>query len=223
MKPVACAKAPAKQHCSFDISANLLNNNVLSDKLLWKTVQGDVEKPPVVPVEKSPEPIACRPQEIPLEISLLTLPFCWLFAVLILFNNNPKKPFVSTVVACTVVLAIPGLLVVGHHFACIKKHMYVHVLVIHEASLIAVLDKRFVSLQCLAFALVFAHLSIQHAARKPLCFFVAITNAATILIFENAIPFVENSAWGVDVFCGAVVLLSAAAYAAYVIKACQTC
>lgn len=220
----SCLKSPAtNQQRSFDISVNLLNNQVLSDKLLWKNVTGDIEKPQQQEVQEAmlqPALIPCRHKEMPIIFTLLTLPFTCLVAVLVLLLYSTHKPFVSTVVGCAIVLGTPALLLLCQQLGAVKKHMHLHILLIHEGALLLVLNKSFLSFLCLIFVFVFVHLSVQSGSRKPFCFFIAITNAANILLFENAIPFAGNSEISVDVLTGSIVLLSAVAYAVHALRAC---
>lgn len=235
--------APSQR--SFDISVNVLNG--LSDKLLLsdklKTKNSEAGKAPEAgkPSEQSkqqdaaknsdktqaeqallaiaqsisPPTLPCRPQEIPLEVSLLTVPISCLLAGVVLYGRNSHDALVCTIASCFIVLATPAFLLVAH--SMIKKHMYVHLLLIHEAALFVILHKRFVTLQCIVFVVVFAHLSVHQAAGKPLLFFVAVANAAAIIVFENAVQFPTTT--GVDTLCGSIVLCSALVYASYVTHA----
>ncbi len=83
---------------TFDVSVNVLNSNVLSDRLLWKERAGGHSLPAteriqeIADVYKETAPSGCnlRTREIPLEMSLLTLLCTALIVSIVLWNLTDR-------------------------------------------------------------------------------------------------------------------------------------
>ena len=204
---------------TFDISVNLLNNNVLSDKLLWKdrppAVTRIAEKPPETALQQPVAPNAynCRSPEIPLEMSLLTLPMTFVVALIILFQTSHTL-LTTTLVACALIVGTPAVLIVWQQRTCVQKHMYVHILLLHEAALLIILHPRALFYVFVVFVIVFADLSLREKGkRRVFYFFMAIVNAATLyFVMQQDTQLQSDTHFNVDNLCACVILLSTIVY-----------
>jgi len=159
---------------TFDVSVNVLNNNVLSDKLLWKERQVSsskaVDRPVEVVVQQADtEAPVChwRPPELRLEILLLFLPFACVIAFLIVFEIGSNKPFVSTLLGCVLVLSTPIVLMLVHQRRLhVKNDTNVHVLLLHTAGLLSILNDKATLSIFVIFAIIFAYLAWQTFVRR---------------------------------------------------------
>ena len=220
---------------TFDVSVNVLNNNVLSDKLLWKerTTVGNIrasDRPPeIVSIQLESQAPGCnwRPPELRLEMILLLLPFTYVVSFIIVFLFGTDKPMISTVVGCALVLSTPAVLMIVHQKrTCVKIDMYVHILLLHAAGLLTILHQKALPSVFVVFVLVFAHLGWQvrradsskdsKGKTMALYFLIAAVNAVTLGILLRTNTQSEHSMLlGVDPLCVVVGLLSLAVYVAH--------
>lgn len=211
---------------TFDVSVNVLNSNVLSDRLLWKertlahllpAAERAVEIN-VVPRDTPTSVCDLRTPEIPLEMSLLTLPLTFLMVFIVLWQEGDRAhvPMVDTLVACALVLATPAVLLVWRQRS-FSKHVYVHILLLHEASLLVILQPSALFILCIVFAVIFGHLSYQNPGRRVLYLFVVLCNVATVPLLLYSTSLEKNTEFSRHVVGACVVLCSACVYAVYVI------
>jgi hypothetical protein len=256
---------------TFDISVNVLNEHVLSDKLLWKergvSRSSGPRAPDVPPPKQALVPgerthvestqvgtqlfSGClqRPPVLPLETSLVTLPLAFLGVFVIILhesaagiNAEPIKPdmflsdlnaprlpsssvahasSVCTLVGCALLLATPAMLLVWQQRTSAKKHVYVDLLLLHEAALFVVLRPVAIPGVFVVFAAIFAQLCFHNTTwRKSSCL-MALANIATAAVLLQQIiagpsTFPETH-FGVMLFSAFVVLFSTSFYAYYVI------
>ena len=126
---------------TFDVSVNVLNNNVRSDNLLWKeratvSIARAVDRPPeIASMQPESQAPVCtwQPPELRLEMILLLLPFTFVLSFILVFQFGTNKPLVSTLVGCALVLSTPTILMLAQQKlaqqkrTCVKIDMYVHI------------------------------------------------------------------------------------------------
>ena len=176
---------------TFDVSVNVLNNNVLSDKLLWKesttvsssrTVDRPVDRavdrqvdrakdqPPEISLQHSDTPSAVcnwKPPELRLERILLMLPFTFLLSFIIVFQFGTTRPLISTLLGCALVLSKPAvLMLVLQKRTCVKNDMYVHILLLHATGLLTILHQKALLSIFVVYVVVFAQLAWQSTGRR---------------------------------------------------------
>jgi hypothetical protein len=228
---------------TFDVSVNVLNNNVLSDKLLWKeratvSIARAADRPPEIAslhasthasIQPESQAPVCtwRPPELRLEMILLLLPFTFMISFIIVFQFGSNKPLVSTLVGCALVLSTPAILMLAQQKrTCVKIDMYVHILLLHAAGLLTILHSNAMLGVFIVFVLVFAHLGWQNTGKRAdiikdykgkavLYYFAAVVNAITLgVLLQYQQSAAHNTFMGVDTWFVVVVLLSLAVYVA---------
>lgn len=189
---------------TFDISVNVLNDKGLSDKFLWKerthcqayNSHGVSQQKSVLPHVVDSTPISLqiskdmststfsRTSQIPLEISLLTLPctFFFAFVMLLLTPQIDSAEKISTIIGCALLLATPAVLLVWHQRTPNNKYVYVHMLLIHEFALLVVLRPETIWTVSLIFVILFAHLCLRHPSRRIVCIVIILLNIATAVM-----------------------------------------
>jgi len=223
---------------TFDVSVNVLNNNVLSDKLLWKERQVStskaVERPVEVVVQKvdSLEPVCqWRPPELRLEMLLLFLPFACVMAFIIVFEVGSNKPFVSTLLGCVLVLSTPLVLMLVHQRrALVKNDTNVHVFLLHTAGLLSILNHKAILSIFIVFAIIFAYLAWQTFVRRAeqakdftskiiVYLVVAAVNAVVVVFLMLYYTLTEQSgnfsSFKTDILSVSVFLLSLSVYVSH--------
>jgi len=217
---------------TFDVSVNVLNNNVLSDKLLWKERQVSSNKALDRPVEVVVQQVdteapVChwRPPELRLEILLLWLPFACVMSFIIVFELSSNKPLISTLVGCALVLSTPAILMLVHQRRNgVKNDVYVHVLLLHTAGLFTILNHKAILCIFLVFAVVFLYLAWHTFVRRGeqakydtskvvVYLFVSVVNAIVValLIFYST-QLQNSSMFKTDILCVIVFMLSLSIY-----------
>lgn len=223
---------------TFDVSVNVLNNNVLSDKLLWKERQVSsskaVDRPVEVVVQQvDTEAPVChwRPPELRLEMLLLWLPFACVMSFIIVFELSSNKPLISTLVGCALVLSTPAILMLVHQRRNgVKNDIYVHVLLLHAAGLFTILNHKAIICIFLVFAVVFAYLAWQTFVRRSehgkditsitskvvVYLFVSVVNAIVVALLIFYRTQLENSSmFTTDILCVIVFMSSLSIYVSH--------
>jgi len=223
---------------TFDVSVNVLNNNVLSDKLLWKERQVSTSKAVDRPVEivvqqVDTEAPVChwRPPELRLEMLLLLLPFAFVMSFIIVFEFSSNKPLISTLVGCALVLSTPAILMLVHQRrALVKNDTNVHVLLLHTAGLLSILNHKATLGIFIVFAIIFAYLAWQTFLRRAeqakdftskiiVYMLVAVVNAVVVVFLMLYYTLTEQSgnlsSFKTDILSVSVFLLSLSIYVSH--------
>ena len=147
------------------------------------------------------------------------------FIVVFLFGED--KPLISTVIGFAIVLSTPAVLMIVHQKrTCVKIDMYVHILLLHSAALLAVVHAKALSLVFVVFVAVFAELGWQSRRADSskdykgksvmLYFLVAVVNAVTLAVLLRSNTQTEhNTLLAVDALCVVVAVLSITVYVAH--------
>lgn len=233
---------------TFDVSVNLLNDKVFSDKMMWSQSKESRVPPTHLPAQKQlaqkPQaqkqphgenpvsvalPTCSRAAHVPVDIAILLLlpgTFMFVFVLLMTFpkEDNSARDRISTLVACAVLLSTPAALVVWHPRTSGKRPVLVHMLLLHATALLAVLRPEYIWGVSVVLAAVFAHLGFQLPEQRWLCLLLLGLNVANVVLLlvtqekENALD-----TWGhftAVLFNAGVVLASATGYAACYILSC---
>jgi len=223
---------------TFDVSVNVLNNNVLSDKLLWKERQVSTSKANERPVEivvqqVDTEAPVChwRPQELRLEMLLLLLPFAFVMSFIIVFEFGSNKPLISTLVGCALVLSTPAILMLVHQKrALVKNDTNVHILLLHTAGLLSILNHKATLSIFIVFAIIFAYMAWQTFLRRAeqakdftskiiVYMLVAVVNAVVVVFLMLYYTLTEQSenlsSFKTDILSVSVFLLSLSIYVSH--------
>ena len=229
---------------TFDVSVNLLTDNVLSDKMLWiqnrdcqAPGQARETKPPPKPPPKS-QPIAgseqpvtvalptcSRTPNVPVDIAILLLlpgTFMFVFVMLMTYpkEDNSARDRISTLVACAILLSTPAVLTVCNPRASGRRPLLVHMLLLHATALLTVIRPENIWVISAAWAVVFAHQSLQAPNRRWLCLLLGLLNVINVtllLMTREGARDPETTPWGrlaAELFSTTVVLASCAGYAA---------
>lgn len=226
---------------TFDVSVNVLNNNVLSDKLLWKeratsisSISRAVDRvehrpPDVALTQPESQGHGCnwRPPELRLEMILLLLPFTFVISFIIAFQFGTNTPLMCTIVGCALVLSTPHILILlQQKRTCVKIDMYVQIILLHAAGLLTILHAKAMLCVFIVFALVFAQLAWQNLARRAdslkeykgktglYCLVAALNAVSAGVLVQYKEQADHRALLGVDLLFVVVVLLSLAVYVA---------
>ena len=226
---------------TFDVSVNVLNNNVLSDKLLWKERQVSsskaVERPVEIVVQQvdAAEPVCnWRPPEFQPKMLLLLVPFACVVSFLVVFEFASDKPFVTTLLGCALVLSTPVvLMLVYQRRVAVKNDTNVQILLLHAAGLFTILNHKITLSIFVVFALIFAYLAWQTFVRRAeqpkdfttklvLYLVVALVNAVVVvfLMLYSTLPepsgnLVPASSFKTDILSVSVFMLSLSIYVSH--------
>jgi len=226
---------------TFDVSVNVLNNNVLSDKLLWKERQvcssKAVERPVEVVVQQvdAAEPVChWRPPELQLKMLLLLIPFACVLSFLFVFEFGSNKPFVSTLLGCLLVLSTPVVLMLVHQKrVSVKNDTNVHILLLHISGLFTILNHKATLSIFVVFAIIFAYLAWQTFVRRAehakdftsklvVYLVVAVVNAVVVVFLmlystlsEASGNLVSSSSFKTDILSVSVFMISLSIYVSH--------
>jgi lysylphosphatidylglycerol synthetase-like protein (DUF2156 family) len=208
---------------TFDVSVNLLTDNVLSDKMLWIqnrdcTAPGqarELPKPPPKPPPKQPPctgseqpvtvalPTCSRTPNVPVDIAiLLLLPGTFMFVFVMLMTSpkedNSARDRISTLVACAILLSTPAVLTICNPRASGRRPLLLHMLLLHATALLTVIRPENIWAISAAWAAVFAHLSLQPPNRRWLCLLFGVLNVFNVtllLMTREGARDLEASPW----------------------------
>jgi hypothetical protein len=230
---------------TFDVSVNLLTDNLLWIQNRESKVAGRSTQEPLTPLKPPPQQppthgeqsvsgalsTCSRAPQVPLDIAILLLlpgTFMLVFGLLISSpeDNESARDRISTLVACAVLLSTPAVLTVWNPRTSGKRPLLVHMLLLHATALLAVLRPENIWGVSVVWVSVFMHLGFQLPARRWLCFLLMSMNVANVLLLlvtNEREETLDTHGWGhfsAVLFNAGVVLASAAGYAYCYILLC---